>query len=90
MRAVDDYIPTPAREVDKAFLMPVEDVFSIKGRGTVVTGRIERGKVKVGDEIAIVGLSAAERRVVVTGVEMFQKTLDEGRQGTTWGVCCVG
>jgi len=90
MRAVDDYIPTPLREVDKAFLMPVEDVFSIKGRGTVVTGRIERGKVRVGDEIAIVGLSAAERRVVVTGVEMFQKTLDEGQAGDNVGCLLRG
>ena len=90
MRAVDDYIPTPEREVDKAFLMPVEDVFSIKGRGTVVTGRIERGRVKVGDEIAIVGLSPAERKVVVTGVEMFQKTLDEGQAGDNVGCLLRG
>src|SRR5262249_51025227 len=71
MQAVDDYIPTPQRAVDQPFLMPVEDVFSIKGRGTVVTGRIERGTVKIGDEVEIVGLAEASRRVVVTGVEMF-------------------
>ena len=87
--AVDSYIPTPAREVDKPFLMPVEDVFGIKGRGTVVTGRIERGKVKVGDTIEIVGMSAeVPRRTVVTGVEMSQKTLDEGLAGDNVG-CLV-
>ena len=89
MDAVDSYIPTPTREVDKPFLMPVEDVFGIKGRGTVVTGRIERGKVKVGDTIEIVGMSAeVPRRTVVTGVEMFQKTLDEGLAGDNVG-CLV-
>jgi elongation factor Tu len=89
MDAVDNYIPTPQREVDKPFLMPVEDVFGIKGRGTVVTGRIERGKVKVGDTIEIVGMTAeAPRRTVVTGVEMFQKTLDEGLAGDNVG-CLV-
>jgi elongation factor Tu len=90
MRAVDDYIPTPERAIDQPFLMPVEDVFSIKGRGTVVTGRIERGVVKVGDEVAIVGLAAAERRVVVTGVEMFQKTLDQGQAGDNVGCLLRG
>jgi elongation factor Tu len=90
MRAVDDYIPTPERAVDQPFLMPVEDVFSIKGRGTVVTGRIERGVVKVGDEVAIVGLAASERRVVVTGVEMFQKTLDQGQAGDNVGCLLRG
>jgi elongation factor Tu len=90
MRAVDDYIPTPERAIDQPFLMPVEDVFSIKGRGTVVTGRIERGIVKVGDEVAIVGLAAAERRVVVTGVEMFQKTLDQGQAGDNVGCLLRG
>jgi elongation factor Tu len=89
MQAVDDYIPTPKRETDKPFLMPVEDVFGIKGRGTVVTGRIERGKVKVGDTIEIVGMSEeAPRKTVVTGVEMFQKTLDEGIAGDNVG-CLV-
>jgi len=89
MEAVDSYIPTPVREVDKPFLMPVEDVFGIKGRGTVVTGRIERGKVKVGDTVEIVGMSTeAPRRTVVTGVEMFQKTLDEGLAGDNVG-CLV-
>jgi elongation factor Tu len=90
MRAVDDYIPTPERAVDQPFLMPVEDVFSIKGRGTVVTGRIERGVVKVGDEVAIVGLAASERKVVVTGVEMFQKTLDQGQAGDNVGCLLRG
>jgi len=90
MQAVDDYIPTPERATDKPFLMPVEDVFSIKGRGTVVTGRIERGTVKVGEEIEIVGLAAVGRRVVVTGVEMFQKTLDEGQAGDNVGCLLRG
>src|ERR1041384_3561586 len=80
MDAVDSYIPTPERAVDKPFLMPVEDVFGIKGRGTVATGRIERGIVRVGDEVEIVGVKAT-RKVVVTGVEMFKKLLDEGRAG---------
>jgi len=90
MRAVDDYIPTPERAIDQPFLMPVEDVFSIKGRGTVVTGRIERGIVKIGDEVAIVGLAAAERKVIVTGVEMFQKTLDQGQAGDNVGCLLRG
>ena len=90
MQAVDDYIPTPERATDKAFLMPVEDVFSIKGRGTVVTGRIERGIVKVGDEIEIVGLAAVGRKVIVTGVEMFQKTLDQGEAGDNVGALLRG
>jgi len=90
MRAVDDYIPTPERAVDQPFLMPVEDVFSIKGRGTVVTGRIERGIVRVGDEVAIVGLAASERKVIVTGVEMFQKTLDQGQAGDNVGCLLRG
>src|SRR5690349_5640541 len=89
MQAVDDYVPTPERAVDQAFLMPVEDVFGIKGRGTVVTGRIERGKVKTGDEIEIVGLGE-RRKVVVTGVEMFQKTLDEGEAGDNVGCLLRG
>jgi elongation factor Tu len=91
MQAVDDYIPTPARDTDKPFLMPVEDVFGIKGRGTVVTGRIERGKVKVGDTIEIVGMSRElPKKTVVTGVEMFQKTLDEGIAGDNVGCLIRG
>ena len=78
MEALDSYVPLPVREVDKPFLMPIEDVFSISGRGTVVTGRIERGKVKVGEEIEIVGFTPTVKKVV-TGVEMFRKLLDEGR-----------
>src|SRR2546430_645651 len=77
MDAVDNYIPTPERAVDRPFLMPIEDVFGIKGRGTVVTGRIERGKIKSGEEIEIIGFGVT-RKTVVTGVEMFQKTLAEG------------
>jgi len=91
MNAVDEYIPTPVREIDKPFLMPIEDVFGIKGRGTVVTGRIERGKVKVGDTVEIIGMShEAPRKTVVTGVEMFQKTLDEGIAGDNVGVLLRG
>jgi elongation factor Tu len=91
MAAVDSYIPTPARATDQPFLMPVEDVFGIKGRGTVVTGRIERGKVKVGDTIEIVGMEeGAPRKTVVTGVEMFQKTLDEGIAGDNVGCLIRG
>ncbi|NEO83288.1 MAG: elongation factor Tu [Spirulina sp. SIO3F2] len=89
MAAVDENIPTPEREMDKPFLMAVEDVFSITGRGTVATGRIERGKVTVGDEIEIVGLKDT-RKVTVTGVEMFQKTLDEGMAGDNVGVLLRG
>ena len=89
MQAVDDYIPTPERAVDKPFLMPIEDVFGIKGRGTVVTGRVERGVVKPGEEIEIVGMGE-RRRVVVTGVEMFQKTLDEGLAGDNVGCLLRG
>ena len=80
MKAVDDYIPQPERPIDKPFLMPIEDVFSISGRGTVVTGRIERGIVKVGEEIEIVGLHPTVK-TTCTGVEMFRKLLDEGRAG---------
>jgi elongation factor Tu len=87
--AIDDYIPTPERDVEKPFLMPVEDVFSITGRGTVGTGRIERGKVKVGEEIEIVGLGA-HRKTVVTGVEMFRKLLDEGIAGDNVGLLLRG
>src|ERR687893_1603370 len=89
MDAVDSYIPTPERDVDKAFLMPVEDVFGIKGRGTVATGRIERGIVKVGDEVEMVGVKTT-RKVVVTGVEMFKKLLDEGRAGDNVGCLLRG
>src|SRR5918992_1532068 len=89
MQAVDDYIPTPARAVDKPFLMPIEDVFGIKGRGTVVTGRVERGIVKPGDEIEIVGMGE-RRKVVVPGVGMFQKTLDEGVAGDNVGCLLRG
>src|SRR6478735_6659832 len=91
MRAVDDYIPTPERAIDQPFLMPVEDVFGIKGRGTVVTGRIERGQVKTGQEIEIIGMAeGAPREVVVTGVEMFQKTLDSGIAGDNVGCLLRG
>jgi len=89
MQAVDDYVPTPERAIDQPFLMPIEDVFGIKGRGTVVTGRIERGLVKVGDEIEIVGLGE-RRKVIVTGVEMFQKTLDQGEAGDNVGALLRG
>jgi elongation factor Tu len=89
MDAVDSYIPTPERAVDKPFLMPVEDVFGIKGRGTVATGRVERGVVKVGDEVEIVGVKDT-RKVVVTGVEMFKKLLDEGRAGDNVGTLLRG
>ena len=89
MDAVDSYIPTPVRDLDKPFLMPVEDVFSIKGRGTVVTGRIERGIVKVNEEIAIIGLKDTQK-TVVTGVEMFRKQLDEGQAGDNVGLLLRG
>lgn len=89
MGKVDEYIPTPDRPLDKPFLMPVEDVFSIKGRGTVVTGRVERGKVKVGEEIEIVGIKDTQK-TVVTGVEMFRKQLDEGQAGDNIGVLLRG
>jgi elongation factor Tu len=90
MDAVDNYIPTPERKVDLPFLMPVEDVFGIKGRGTVVTGRIEQGKVKVGETIEIIGMQDETRTTVVTGVEMFQKTLDEGLAGDNVGCLLRG
>jgi elongation factor Tu len=91
MDAVDSYIPTPERAVDQAFLMPIEDVFAIKGRGTVVTGRVERGRVKIGDTIEITGMTEnAPRKTVVTGVEMFQKTLDEGLAGDNVGILIRG
>src|SRR5689334_13907625 len=89
MEALDTYIPLPEREIDKPFMMPIEDVFSISGRGTVVTGRVERGKVKVGEEIEIVGFKPTEKKVV-TGVEMFRKLLDEGVAGDNIGVLLRG
>jgi len=89
MAAIDDYVPTPERPIDKPFLMPIEDVFSISGRGTVVTGRVERGIVKVGEEVEIVGLGET-RKTVATGVEMFRKLLDEGRAGDNIGVLLRG
>jgi elongation factor Tu len=90
LKAVDEYIPTPEREMDKPFLMPVEDVFGIKGRGTVVTGRVERGTVKVGEEVEIVGLREDVRKTVCTGVEMFHKLLDQGIAGDNIGVLLRG
>jgi elongation factor Tu len=89
MKAVDDYIPTPEREIDKPFLLAVEDVFSITGRGTVATGRVERGKVKIGDEVEIVGLHET-KKTTVTGIEMYQKTLEEGIAGDNVGVLLRG
>jgi len=89
LAAIDDYIPTPKRPTEKPFLMPVEDVFSIKGRGTVVTGRIERGKVKVGEEVEIVGINDTQKKTV-TGVEMFKKQLDEGLAGDNVGILLRG
>ena len=90
MRVVDEYIPEPARDTDKPFMMPVEDVFSIKGRGTVVTGRMDRGIVKVGDAAEFVGLREAPIKTTVTGVEMFRKLLDEGRAGENLGLLVRG
>ena len=89
MDAVDSYIPDPMRDIDKPFLMPIEDVFSISGRGTVVTGRLERGAIKVGDEVEIVGIRPTHK-TVCTGVEMFRKTLDEGQAGDNIGVLLRG
>ena len=88
--AVDSYIPEPVRDIDKPFLMPIEDVFSIQGRGTVVTGRVERGIVKVGDDVEMVGLHPQSTKTVATGVEMFRKLLDEGRAGDNIGVLIRG
>ncbi|VYU14852.1 elongation factor Tu [Clostridium tertium] len=90
MEAVDSYIPTPERATDKPFLMPVEDVFTITGRGTVATGRVERGVLHVGDEVEIVGLQEESRKVVVTGIEMFRKLLDEAQAGDNVGVLLRG
>ncbi len=89
MKAVDEYIPTPVREVDKPFLMPIEDIFSISGRGTVVTGRVERGQVKVGEEMEFLGIRETQKRVI-TGVEMFKKLLDEGQAGDNVGLLVRG
>jgi len=89
MKAVDDFIPTPARDTEKPFLMPIEDVFSIKGRGTVVTGRIERGKIKLNEEIEIVGLRET-RKSIVTGIEMFRKSMDEAQAGDNVGILLRG
>ena len=88
--AVDNFIPDPVRDTDKPFLMPIEDVFTITGRGTVVTGRIERGKIKVGDEVEIVGLADESKKTVVTGIEMFRKSLDEAVSGDNAGVLLRG
>ncbi|RMD59476.1 elongation factor Tu, partial [Candidatus Parcubacteria bacterium] len=89
IKALDDYIPEPKRDVDKPFLMPIEDVFSIEGRGTVVTGRIERGVIKLNEEVEIVGLRETQK-TVVTGIEMFNKQLDEGRAGDNAGILLRG
>ncbi len=89
LRVVDEYIPTPERDMDKPFLMPVEDVFSIKGRGTVVTGRVERGMIKVGEEVEMIGLRETSK-TVVTGVEMFRKLLDQGQAGDNVGLLLRG
>src|SRR5690606_29867090 len=89
MASVDAYVPEPKRDIDKPFLMPVEDVFSISGRGTVVTGRVEQGIIKVGEEIEIVGIRPTTK-TVVTGIEMFRKLLDEGRAGDNLGALLRG
>jgi elongation factor Tu len=90
LRVVDEYVPEPKRELDKPFMMPVEDVFSIKGRGTVVTGRIDRGKIKTGDAVDIIGLRDKQMSSVVTGVEMFHKILDDGQAGDNVGLLLRG
>ena len=90
MDAVDEYIPTPERDTDKPFMMPVEDVFSITGRGTVATGRVERGQVKVGEEVEIVGLTEEPKSTTVTGVEMFRKLLDYAEAGDNIGALLRG
>ena len=90
MQEVDAYIPEPVRDVDNPFIMPVEDVFSITGRGTVATGKVERGTVKVGDEVEIIGLTTERRKVVVTGVEMFKKLLDQAEAGDNVGLLLRG
>ena len=86
---VDEYIPEPVRAMDKPFMMPIEDVFSIKGRGTVVTGRVDRGRIKTGEPVEIVGLREKSMNSVVTGVEMFHKTLDEGHGGRQPGAAAA-
>jgi len=90
LKAIDDYIPTPKRDLDKPFLMPIEDVFSIKGRGTVVTGRVERGRIKVNDSVEVVGIRPKTTATIVTGVEMFRKQLDEGQAGDNIGLLLRG
>src|SRR5690606_3493004 len=90
MKAVDEYVPAPERDTDKPFMMPVEDVFTITGRGTVATGRVERGTVKVGDEVEIVGLQEETKKTVVTGVEMFRKLLDQAEAGDNIGALLRG
>jgi len=90
MKACDEFIPDPVRATDKPFLMPIEDVFSIEGRGTVVTGRVERGMVKINDEVAIVGLREEIMKTVVTGIEMFNKSLKEGQAGDNAGILLRG
>ncbi len=90
MKAVEEYIPVPERDVDKPFLMPIEDVFSIEGRGTVVTGRIERGKIKVGEEVDVLGMGRKTQKTAVTGVEMFNKALSEGQAGDNVGILLRG
>jgi len=90
MAAVDEYIPLPVRDNQKPFLMPIEDIFSITGRGTVATGRIETGIVKVGDEVELIGLGDEPKKTVVTGVEMFRKILDEGEAGDNVGLLLRG
>ncbi|MFH0857136.1 MAG: EF-Tu/IF-2/RF-3 family GTPase, partial [Candidatus Magasanikbacteria bacterium] len=90
LKALDEYIPTPVRALDKDFLMPIEDVFSIEGRGTVVTGRIERGVINIGDEVAIVGMNPEISKTTVTGIEMFNKSLGRGEAGDNAGVLLRG
>lgn len=90
MNAVDEYIPTPERQTDKPFMMPVEDVFSITGRGTVATGRVERGQVKVGDVVEIIGIAEEAKSTTVTGVEMFRKLLDYAEAGDNIGALLRG
>jgi len=90
LRVIDEYIPEPKRDTEKPFMMPIEDVFSIKGRGTVVTGRVDRGKIKVGEPVEIVGLRDKSMNSVVTGVEMFHKSLDEGMAGDNCGLLLRG
>lgn len=90
MTAVDEHIPVPEREIDKPFLMPIEDVFSIEGRGTVVTGRIERGTINVGDEVDVLGMGRADQKTSVTGVEMFNKSMEDGQAGDNAGILLRG